>query len=98
MNKDTVEGKFDQVSGAIKQKVGEAVNDQSLANSGAAEQIKGDAKETWGNAKDVADEKRADAAARSEARTDSTRDRVVDNAQNMKDNINAKLDDMRDRH
>ncbi len=53
MNKETVTGKFDQVAGAIKQKVGEAFKDQSLANSGVAEQVKGAAKETWGKAKDV---------------------------------------------
>lgn len=97
MNKETVQGKFDQVSGAIKQKVGEVFDDQSLANSGAAEQVKGAAKETWGKAKDVAEEKRADAADRSEQHMDSARDRIVDGAKNMKDNINAKLDNMRDR-
>ena len=41
MNTDKVEGKFDQVAGKIKQRVGEAVGNQKLANAGAAEQIKG---------------------------------------------------------
>lgn len=98
MNKETVEGKFDQISGAIKQKTGEALNDQSLANSGVADQIKGAAKETWGKAKDVADEKRSAAVENRTDRADSARDRIVDSAQNIKHNINAKLDEMRDRH
>jgi uncharacterized protein YjbJ (UPF0337 family) len=90
MNKENLEGKLDQVTGAIKQKTGEAINDQSLANSGAADQVKGAAKEAYGNAKDVAAEKHAD-------RAGSARDRVVDSAKNIKDNINAKLDEARDR-
>jgi uncharacterized protein YjbJ (UPF0337 family) len=56
MNKDTVEGKFDQVSGAVKQKAGEVFGNQKMANSGVADQVKGAAKETWGNAKDAAAE------------------------------------------
>ena len=58
MNKETVEGKFDQASGNVKQKVGEAFGNQKLANAGAAEQIKGAAKETWGKAKDIAADRR----------------------------------------
>ncbi len=54
MNTEKVEGKFDQVAGKIKQSVGEAVGNQKLANSGVADQVKGVAKETWGNAKDTA--------------------------------------------
>jgi uncharacterized protein YjbJ (UPF0337 family) len=91
MNKENLEGKFDQVAGAIKQKTGEAFDDQSLANSGVADQVKGAAKEAYGNAKDVAAENRAD-------KTDSARDRIVNAAQNAKDSINAKLDEVRDRH
>lgn len=90
MNKEKLEGKFDQIAGAVKQKTGEALDDQSLANSGVADQVKGNAKEAYGNAKDVAHENRAE-------RADSARDRVVDTAQNVKNNVNAKLDEMRDR-
>lgn len=90
MNKENLEGKFDQIAGAVKQKTGEALHDESLANSGVADQVKGNAKEAYGNAKDVAEENRAD-------RADSARDRIVDAAQNVKDKINAKLDDVRDR-
>ena len=54
MNTDKVEGKYDQVAGKIKQRVGEAFGNEKLANAGVAEQIKGAAKETWGHAKDTA--------------------------------------------
>ena len=74
MNKQTVEGKFDQIAGAVKQKTGEAVDDQSLANSGVADQVKGAAKETVGHAKDVADERRDAADADRADRADSARD------------------------
>jgi uncharacterized protein YjbJ (UPF0337 family) len=54
MNKDQVSGKLDQVAGKVKEKVGETVGNQHLANEGLADQVKGAAKETWGNAKEVA--------------------------------------------
>ena len=68
MNTEKVEGKFDQVAGKIKQGVGEAVGNQKLANAGAAEQIKGAAKETWGNAKDTANVVREDNRAKAKRR------------------------------
>ena len=54
MNKDQVAGKVDQVAGKVKQGVGEAVGNDNLANRGVADQVKGAAKETWGNVKDAA--------------------------------------------
>jgi uncharacterized protein YjbJ (UPF0337 family) len=109
MNTEKVEGKFDQVAGKIKQGVGESVGNQKLANAGAAEQIKGAAKETWGNAKDTANVVREDNRARATAesddlkyRTDNSahnlRDRATNTAQNVKDRVNEKLDDMKRDH
>ena len=108
MNKDTVKGKFDQAAGAVKQKVGEAFGNQKLANSGTADQIKGAAKETWGKAKDIAAERRDDAvvttnvereslAQRTEDSVHNLREKLVEGAQNAKDRINEKLDEIRDR-
>lgn len=106
MNKETLEGKFEQVSGAVKQKVGETINNQGLANSGVAEQIKGAAKETWGKAKDVVNERRDDAAyhaetekeeaqVRTQGSADDLRDKLVNKAQDVKENISEKLDHLR---
>ena len=55
MNKDQVAGKVEHAAGHVKQAVGEAIGNQKLANQGVADQVKGAAKETWGNAKDAAD-------------------------------------------
>ena len=109
MNTEKIEGKFDQVAGKIKQKVGEAVGNQKLANAGTAEQIKGAAKETWGHAKDAAgavnDDSRAKAAverenlqARGEDRAHDLREKVSTTAQNVKNTINEKLDNIKRDH
>ncbi len=39
-------GKFDQTVGKAKEKLGDAVGNQKLANQGVADQVKGAAKET----------------------------------------------------
>ena len=54
MNKDQVTGKVEQAAGWVKQEVGEVIGNQKLANQGVAEQVKGAAKETWGDVKDAA--------------------------------------------
>ena len=106
MNTEKVEGKFDQVAGKIKQGVGEAIGNQKLANAGAAEQIKGVAKETWGNAKDTANVVREDNRARASAEGEdlkyraedsahNVREKVTDTAQNIKNKVNEKLDNMK---
>lgn len=109
MNTEKVEGKFDQVAGKIKQGVGEAVGNQRLANAGVVEQIKGAAKETWGNAKDTANavhddsQKRAHVEgesfkARAEEKAHEAREKVTSTAQNLKEKMNEKLDDIKSRH
>jgi uncharacterized protein YjbJ (UPF0337 family) len=109
MNTEKVQGKFDQVAGKIKQSVGEAVGNQKLANAGAAEQIKGVAKETWGNAKDAAAVVRDDNAAQAAAEHDDLKDRaetsahnmrekIVDSAHNLKEKVNEKLDEIKREH
>ncbi len=109
MNTEKIQGKYDQVAGKIKQRVGEAVGNQKLANSGAAEQIKGVAKETWGNAKDTAavvrDDnqakvgvKREDLKYRAEDTAHNLREKVTTAAQNIKHSVNEKLDDIKREH
>jgi uncharacterized protein YjbJ (UPF0337 family) len=56
MNKDEISGKVDQVVGKVKQGVGEAIGNQKVANHGVIDQAKGAAKETWGKAKDAANQ------------------------------------------
>lgn len=104
MNKEQITGKFDQAAGRIKQKAGEAVGNQKLANSGVADQIKGAAKETWGRVKDTAGDVRKTAETRIEAekddrkhKADNTRERIATATQHVKENIGNKLDDIQAR-
>jgi len=109
MNTEKVEGKFDQVAGKIKQGVGEAIGSQKLANAGAAEQIKGAAKETWGKAKDTADVVREDNRAKASAKGEdlkhrventahNVREKVTTTAQNIKNKVSEKLDHIKSEH
>jgi uncharacterized protein YjbJ (UPF0337 family) len=109
MNKQTVEGKFDQAAGKVKEKVGEAIGNQKLANAGVADQIKGAAKETWGKTKDVAaeihDNKQAEARTeasdfkhRAEEKAHDVRESVTATAQNIKNKISDKLDEIKHEH
>jgi uncharacterized protein YjbJ (UPF0337 family) len=109
MNKEKVEGKFDQVAGKIKQSVGEAVGNDRLANSGVADQVKGAAKETWGNAKDTAAVVHDDSKARARGESESmeskaanaahnAREKIVATTQNIKNTVNEKIDHMRHEH
>jgi len=106
MNKETAEGKISQVAGKIKEKIGEATGNDSLANRGAAEQIKGAAKETWGHAKDVAREAGETVRTKSDIERESLTDRVEAGAhdfrektastvQNVKEKIGEKLDEFK---
>jgi uncharacterized protein YjbJ (UPF0337 family) len=109
MNTDKVEGKFDQVAGKIKQHVGEAVGNQKLANAGVADQVKGAAKESWGHAKDAAAAVNNDSQARAhvegeslkaraEEKAHEMREKISSTAQNVKNTVNEKLDDIKSKH
>ena len=109
MNKDTVQGSIEQVAGKVKQAFGEATGNQKVANSGAAEQVKGAARETWGHTKDavsdVATTKRTEADIHAErAKLDAEdkahnlREKVTSTAQNVKDSVVEKLDDIKRKH
>jgi len=98
MNRDTTEGKFDQFEGKVKQSVGEAIGNDKLANSGTADQVKGAAREAWGNAKDAASAASADAHANAEVQKHDVRAKIVSTAQNVKDSVNAKAEDIKLQH
>ena len=109
MNRDTVEGKFDQVKGKAKQSIGEAIGNDKLANSGTVDQVKGAAKEVWGNAKDtfhaVAGEAHACCSTQhSEAKQQAAdtahdvREKITSTAQNVKNAVSAKADAIQREH
>jgi uncharacterized protein YjbJ (UPF0337 family) len=47
-NRDEVEGKVDRLKGRVKQKTGDALNDQQLHGEGAADEAAGKVQETFG--------------------------------------------------
>ena len=98
MNRDTTEGKFDQFKGKVKQSVGEAFGNDKLANSGTVDQVKGAAREAWGNAKDAASAASADARANAETHKHDVRAKITSTAQNVKDAVNAKAEDIKVQH
>jgi uncharacterized protein YjbJ (UPF0337 family) len=97
MDKDQVAGKFDQGVGKAKEKLGEAVGNQKLANQGVADQVKGAAKETWGNAKDAARTTHDRHTADTEDAANANREHVTDKVAEMKKKANDKIDDFKDR-
>lgn len=50
-NKDEAEGKWEQVKGTVKEKVGEATGDRDLEAEGDAQNAAGEGQETWGKFK-----------------------------------------------
>ncbi len=50
-NKDEVEGKVENVTGKIKEGIGNVTGDRSLEDEGVADQVEGQSQETWGKLK-----------------------------------------------
>jgi uncharacterized protein YjbJ (UPF0337 family) len=62
-----------------------------MANSGAADQVKGAAKEAWGNTKDA-----AHAAADSHGH--DVREKITSTAQNAKESVNQRAEAVKQQH
>ena len=50
-NKDEAEGKWEQVKGTVKEKVGEFTGDRDLEAEGEVQNAEGEGQETWGKFK-----------------------------------------------
>ena len=85
--------------GKVKQALGDTFNDQSLANSGAADEVKGKAEQTWGSVKDTAHDvgstERTDADARTAETGHNIRESVTDAAAKAKASIQRGVDDLK---
>lgn len=101
MNTSQAEGVFDQAKGKLKQALGEAIHNEGLANEGAADQLKGSAKETWGNVKDAAAETAHRHEASAEAEGEHTghgiRASITQAAEDAKNSINRGIDHLKNR-
>ena len=51
LNKDEVEGKWEQVKGTVKDKVGEVTGNSELEAEGEVQNAGGETQETWGKIK-----------------------------------------------
>ena len=97
MNKSTASGKFDQMKGKMKQGLGEAMDNDRMANSGTMDQVKGHAKEAWGDTKDAARSASSDIdRSRAEEKHD-LRNKVTSSARDAKDAISDRADDFKRR-
>jgi uncharacterized protein YjbJ (UPF0337 family) len=74
MDKDRVEGKFDEMKGKVKEKVGEMTGNRGTQAEGIADQVKGKVQNTFGKAKD---EVRAEDELDREERIENRRDDVA---------------------
>ncbi len=99
MNSTHVEGSFDVAKGKVKQAIGETFNDQSLANEGAVDEVKGHAKEAWGNVKDAAsdigNQHEAEATATEEKTGHNIRTSITDAVDHAKDSISRTVDHLK---
>lgn len=69
---DKAKDKAEQLIGSAKEKLGDATDDESMANKGRAEELKGKAKEGWHDLQEKGDDKLHDAK---EKLTDDGEDR-----------------------
>lgn len=109
MNTDEIKGKLQNAFGKTERAVGGAIGSQNLQNAGAEDQMKGAAKETWGNAKDAVSEAHTNATTTPdssaynaghteghvEAGGESLRDKIVNGSERFKENFNEKVDHLK---
>ena len=83
----TIKGKFDELAGKAKQAFGDATGDQSAANKGAAQEVKGHAEQSWGSVKEAAHDTQERHKPEAEANAHDLRDKITSAAANVKDHI-----------
>ena len=76
----TIKGKYNEVAGKVKQRVGEAVGNHRMANEGTAQEVKGHVQQAWGTVKDAA----RDAKAQAQRKNDKSQ---YDKSQNDKGQV-----------
>ncbi len=93
----TIKGKFDELAGKTKQAFGDVTGDQSAANKGAAQEVKGHAEQSWGSVKEAAH----DTQERQQPQADNTahdvRQSVTSTAANVKNHIQNAADDFKNK-
>ena len=88
----TIKGKFDEIAGKAKQAFGDATGDQSAANNGAAQEVKGHAEQSWGSVKEAVHDTHERNEPAAEDHAHDLRDKVTSTAANVKDSIRNAVD------
>lgn len=99
----TVKGKWDEIAGKAKQAFGDATGDNSTANKGAAQEVKGHGEQAWGSVKEAAHDSAADAKTGTYSDENTAADNtghdvrasVTSTAQNVKDHVKNAVDDLK---
>lgn len=93
----TIKGKFDEVAGKAKQAFGNATDNQSVANDGAAQEVKGHGEQAWGSVKEAAQ----DTAERHDNDAADTshpvRDSLTSAANNVKQHVQNAAEDFKNK-
>jgi uncharacterized protein YjbJ (UPF0337 family) len=98
VNEDQIFGKIQQAVGKVKQGVGETLGNEKLANQGVVDQVKGAAKETWGNAKDASKESQQSHQKVATDKAHERRNKISQSVENAKEKANEKIDELKKRH
>ena len=93
----TVKGKFDELAGKAKQAFGNATGNQSAANHGAAQEVKGHAEQSWGSVKEAAHDTHDREAPHANAQAHDIREKVTSAAANVKEHIQNAADDFKNK-
>jgi uncharacterized protein YjbJ (UPF0337 family) len=101
----SIKGKWDELAGKAKQAFGDATGDQSVANHGAAQEVKGHGEQAWGSVKEGVHDASTDRSAGSTITRDSdtvadneahnTRNSLTNAAANVKDHIRNAVEDLK---
>lgn len=91
----TIKGKFDELAGKTKQAFGDATGDQSAANSGAAQEIKGHGEQAWGSVKEAAHDSKEQHEATAADHSHGVRDTLTSAAADAKAYIQGAADDFK---
>ncbi len=95
----TVKGKLDEIAGKAKQAFGDLTGDQSAANSGAAQEVKGHGEQAWGSVKegvhDSTTSRTTDADTAADNTAHDTRSSATSAAESFKDHVKNAVDDLK---
>ena len=101
----SIKGKFDELAGKAKQAFGDATGDQTVANRGAAQEVKGHGEQAWGSVKEAVHDSStgnttgtgsfSNAGTAVDNDAHDARSSVTSTAQNVKDHLRNAVDDLK---